>query len=800
MVGTVDALRIRRFRSKRVFPSCKDSKEDVNSLRNMFFGSFVKCWLFRRLLSHCTNTIAFRDFRGGRIYISLCFPPLGRSTYDVSSRLIICGRVTDIIHTGAHRLHSRAANGVDGEPALPWLMSGGTMQNPVVLDEATAARLGYGSTCILSPAGAAAAAIVNSDGKGERSGRGGDVAEDTSENRAISEMGGTFRMWSDYRISLEGNARNVQAGTLLPPVLDLARTIVDSFRRRWATGGQYPERKLARVRLTEKGRGEDRLPPRSGFIDGSETGQDAAGGHGGGDESVLVTTVAARKQAVAAMQGWRKVADTTSSKSQAASVRLGGGADREGGVDGVGGKGELETAPLDRRRSHGRQAPRGFRQALSRLDNLDTDVLVEEALEDLQDKEHIFSAPSTASGDGTGPDWRERRGSGGSTFSERGGHAEDAKAMVGRGVDAALVISPAATAGTRSHPTAEIAATTAAREGISVVGTVPANASEDTVSLKDVMDADAAALEVEGAAGEAAPQRPIAEKFMLPGWHYLCLSGRSLSIDFRWSNVDLLLMQDPTAQSGRDSGNNVLAMRSSGALTMRSSGPGESVDAQLEGASLLPCFYGADRVEGNAASSGPDFYTRWRDHHNDGDEYERWPRPEGPSTGVHHWQGGSERIREKTAHDVFAAARCLAQLLGGGDRVLAGLARTWLGQGLVTADSRPLLEPFSMQVGYGTVIAQTVREGHGTGVDAGETLVTSVTGIQGAEGRTRVGEDRDVEDDEDDGIAGDTVGSAGGGEMVAGVFRVAVSELSLLAAQSQLKGPATIEVEVKGGE
>ncbi|CAN0527184.1 unnamed protein product, partial [Ectocarpus sp. 12 AP-2014] len=32
----------------------------------------------------------------------------------------------------------------------------------------------------------------------------------------------------------------------------MARTVADTFRRRWAAGGEYPERVLARVRLAER--------------------------------------------------------------------------------------------------------------------------------------------------------------------------------------------------------------------------------------------------------------------------------------------------------------------------------------------------------------------------------------------------------------------------------------------------------------------------------------------------------------------------------------------------------------------
>lgn len=130
------------------------------------------------------------------------------------------------------------------------------MQHPVVLDEATATRLGYGSTCILGPTGAVTPQQGGDRADKRARGRGDSEDGGGESESAIPELGGTFRMWSDYRMSLEGHGSNVQAGTLLAPVLDVARTAADSFRRRWASGGQYPERTLARVRLAEKQDGD----------------------------------------------------------------------------------------------------------------------------------------------------------------------------------------------------------------------------------------------------------------------------------------------------------------------------------------------------------------------------------------------------------------------------------------------------------------------------------------------------------------------------------------------------------------
>eukprot|EP00904_Undaria_pinnatifida_P013773 jgi/Undpi1/9526/HiC_scaffold_27.g11982.m1 len=178
----------------------------------------------------------------------------------------------------SNRMHSRAANGVDGEPALPWLMAGGTVQYPVILDEATATRLGYGSTCILGPIGAVT--LPQGGGSADLGGR--ELSEDSGgeSEDTTPEVGCTFRMWSDYRMALEGHGSNVQAGTLLAPVLDVSRTVADTFRRRWASGGQYPERTLARVRLAERedgGRGPEQQPQTP---NGNGDGMFANGGNG----------------------------------------------------------------------------------------------------------------------------------------------------------------------------------------------------------------------------------------------------------------------------------------------------------------------------------------------------------------------------------------------------------------------------------------------------------------------------------------------------------------------------------------
>ncbi|CAN0101714.1 unnamed protein product, partial [Discosporangium mesarthrocarpum] len=162
----------------------------------------------------------------------------------------------------SNRLHSRGANGIDGEPLLPWLMAGGTMEHPVLLDEATGVRFGYGSSCLLSPtealegsgkergAGGGAGAGAEA-GAGAGAGAGRDTeAAGTAEVPAIS---GTFKMWSDYRMSIEGQAQGVQVAILFAPLMEAIRVVADSFRRRWGSGGAYPVLELARVRLAETG-------------------------------------------------------------------------------------------------------------------------------------------------------------------------------------------------------------------------------------------------------------------------------------------------------------------------------------------------------------------------------------------------------------------------------------------------------------------------------------------------------------------------------------------------------------------
>ena len=240
-------------------------------------------------------------------------------------------------------------------------------------------------------------------------------------------------------------------------------------------------------------------------------------------------------------------------------------------------------------------------------------------------------------------------------------------------------------------------------------------------------------------------------------------------------------MQDPTAQQGRDTGKNVLALRSSGALTVSSSGAGESVDIQLERATLLPCFYRYTDEAGGEASG-----------------------PAAEANGVSA-AAAAPPIRELErgideecdTRDVGPALR-LAQLLGGGQSALMAVERTWLGQGLVTADSRPLLDPFTVQIGYGTVVARATGGGRESGTTDGRGVLSGNDSEGGVvRSNTEKGEGRGntesvhEEENEDEGGLNE--------DIVAGVFRVAVSEVQLLAASATRRGSTTVEVEVNIG-
>lgn len=637
---------------------------------------------------------------------------------------------------------------------MPWLMAGGTMQHPVVLDEATASRLGYGSSCVVGPSEAVRLGY-------EEAGRRRDWQSDENDD-SIPQLGGTFRMWSDYKMALEGRASNVQAGTLLPPVLDMARTVADSFRRRWAAGGQYPELVRARVRLAERG---------------------------GGDEGHTVTTAAEAVDGTATEAGREKNSTGRDGKTDAQSIwPQGEGADGSSHDDGqhdpeavpaAGGDEdhvvEVEGGRGDVDGNREQEPPSGgLRQVLSRLDGLDSGVLVERALED-----HLQGEGEQAAGVGT----TAASGLTGSDSRRPSGVDSESSSADGEGATAA-----AAAAATGVMPGALSAA---------LDGDLTATAAANSKDLgEDETAAAGAKLEssAEGngdgpsGSGRASPstegmqQSPVEDKFMLPGWHYLALSGRSLSVDLRWDNMDLILMQDPTAKQGRDTGKNVLALRSSGALTVSSSGVGESVDVQLRNASLLPCFYAED-----------------------GD-------------------GGSEA---EACSSVGPAQRLALILGGGGERALRAVERTWLGQGLVTADSRPLLEPFTVQIGYGTVVAQAVVEGRGTGVTDGRRRRMSTGFSERDDEDSDDDEDEDEEDSDDRLVALSQQSSSGStaergwdagltahedaeeqqavggidqsaaGESVSGVFRVAVSELQLLGPKQRTEELATVEVEVR---
>lgn len=679
----------------------------------------------------------------------------------------------------AARLHSRAANGVDGEPTLPWLMAGGTLQHPVVLDEATAARFGYGSSCVLGPTGAVGVTRLGGGGEGRGQARPEDEAAGLygeGEN-TIPEMGGCFRMWSDYRMALEGHASNVQAGTLLPPILDMAKTAADTFRRRWAAGGQYPELKLARVQIAER---ENESDAGDGGSGGTSSPMFAAASQGDGAPAAATTTGADYTASEAGQSQEMKVEyNSVSPKKRRARAS---GTERTGNENGKGyiegrqdgdgepGSGSGSADLRQQQQQQQQEIPRGgLRQVLSRLDGLDSGTLVERALEDhLQGEGERTDAAAAAPGGPTGMNrvGSGRRGADDSNETLTGNSAGAAALGVeARALSAAL--NGSLTTNLRDDEAVEAAAAAAA-----VVATLKGATNDDN-------DASSESGR-EGGAAEGM-QTPTEDKFMLPGWHYLSLSGRSLSIDVRWTNMDLVLMQDPTARQGRNTGKNVLALRSSGALTVSSSGVGESIDVQLRDASLLPCFY-ADEAS------------------KDGDD--------ASSTGSRGNSGGGDGD----------PAQRLTLILGGGERAAGAVARTWLGRGLVPASSRPLLEPFTLQIGYGTVVAQATVEGRGTCVTDGRRRRRS----SGLSGRA------DSEDgNEDDGGGGLVIpppatgrgegdggvevmrgswleqaetnehGQSLAGDSTTGVFRVAVSELQLLGVRRKAEELATVEVKVR---
>lgn len=597
----------------------------------------------------------------------------------------------------------------------------------------------------------------------------------------IPEVGGTFRMWSDYRMALEGHASNVQAGTLLAPALDAARTVADSFRRRWASGGQYPELVPAQVRLVERGEANNDEPPcLPPDGDGGERGVRNAAGlppadpgtPDGGVETVTASDVAGKSGGTERRRRKHVVEDGSQAGlvegarpmeedgSKGDVVNAEEGKDAEGGGRGGGELPQQQQQQV----SHG-----GLRRVFSRLDGLDSGMLVERALEDLHGGEErhsklpSLSEPEYVVDDGAGG----RPGRLGSIRSDKHLDAEDIPA------DVAVAASTAATAAELGSLSATLGTST--RDSLTAVAMSADPDYEDAV-----VGAENAASSERGAM-----QTPTADKFMLPGWHYLALSGRSLSMDFQWSNMDLVLLQDPNALQGRETGKNVLVLRSSGALTVRSSGMGESIDAQLEGASLLPCFY-AEGVDGAAAAE--------EDANADATTMATTPR-------------SRNKTSEEESFSDCGAARRLCLLLGGGHRASTVVGRTWLGQGVVAASSRPLLEPFMVQVGYGTVVAQATGEGRTTGTTDGRRLLSvhdSANGAVQADIRDGEGKEDVDSENEEDGEEGAGAGAGAAGvdqptseEMVAGVFRVAVSELQLLVAQARLKGPATIEVEVR---
>lgn len=656
-------------------------------------------------------------------------------------------------------------------------MAGGTIQHPVIIDKATSTRLGYGSSCILGPSRAALVpeADIHSDGVGEQ----GPENIATKKGNLIPELGGSFRMWSDYRMALEGEAKNVQAGTLFAPVLDVARTAADSFRRRWASGGQYPERSLARVQLAEReNAGGDGSPP-SPRPDGGRDRSDIQSAVSPlPDQSTSekwereATNMVESNKKGTPKRHWKKLVGHVSRTRVAGSVKRGGGIRSEGDVTnkeeggGLGGDsmGAGSESWAKQRGSDHQQV--GLQRVLSRLDGLDDGILVERALEDLQGEEEHKSRLSSSP-----PQSRKLGGKSSSRLDSANGANSNLHADVHSNEssvdDSAFEIAPAVS--TASTVTPGPLSETLGSSGMNKTtgGTTP-------VPLQDEVAVEMTELIGSGhASPEGSEMRtPTADRFLLPSWHYLALSGRSLSIDVRWTHLELILMQDPTAKQGRDSGKNVLALRSSGALTLRSSGSNESVNVQLEKTSLLPCFYtdrdseerGDDRIETalTAAASSATPLPRRK-------------------------VGKGDTVCEADA------ARRLTLLLGGGSRSSSAVSETWLGQGLMTADSMPLLEPFTAHFRYETVVTQAAQAKHGGNITDGQRMVSGQDSDDDMEQSEEEEEEEKSEEERNDRKAVEPVDT----EMVSGVFRVAVSELQVLLAQARLKGSATVEVEVR---
>lgn len=654
-------------------------------------------------------------------------------------------------------------------------MAGGSLQHPVLLDEATATRLGYEAPCILAPA---KIVFAPGDGSGVR-GRVGSVDDgDGAENgEVIPNVGGTFCMWSDYRMAMEGRAEHVQASTLLLPILEFARTIADSFRRRWASGGQYPERILARVRLVEKAAaGHDRsrsLPPSPNRLVLENSAGSLSSSHSlripkAGDEAGVtrrslglgrtgisermegeVTDVLSLVDGVQESAASALRSDGSGSEYAEAEGSARSAARRDGNeVDGVESDDQREVQSVS-------LSPIVPRHALPRLDELDSGTLVERALEDLQEEENrpMLLASPEHMGAEEPSSVKERMGSLRGALSE--GLAE--VGVEAPEVAASLGILPA---GAVDDPGSLSATLGSNLDDLTVASDAAKPADEEAIEEATLVGAENGPSE--GDLEADAP--PTTEKFMLPGWHYLFFSGRSISFDIHWMELDLVLMQDPTARQGRDSGKNVLALRSSGALKLDSNSVGESLDATLDSVSLLPCFYterAGDQVRG-------------------------------------------EQEKEEETFLRADSARRLTLILGGDGRVSTLVARTWLGQGLVADGSRPLLEPFTVQVSFGTVVvAQAARGGRGTGTTDARKRRASIGSFTGdeydhsTEGRPdwEGGNAEDVK--ERDRMQKGKSDSQGSGEMVSGVLRVAISELQLLTGRARLKESSTVEIEVR---
>jgi hypothetical protein len=118
------------------------------------------------------------------------------------------------------RAYSRSASGLEGEPELPWLQCAVSATQPVLIDEATAARCGYAQTsaCLIDPA----TLLTDSD------------------SSTLPLVSATAALRSDYSLHVSTLVRGVRTTVAVPALRDVAVILIDAFRRRWSAGGEYP--------------------------------------------------------------------------------------------------------------------------------------------------------------------------------------------------------------------------------------------------------------------------------------------------------------------------------------------------------------------------------------------------------------------------------------------------------------------------------------------------------------------------------------------------------------------------------